>query len=221
MATRSRVGYMSQSFSLYTELTVRQNLDLHARLFHLPHGEGAGAHRRPGPPLRPRRLCRSAGLRPAARHPPAPVARGRDRARARAPDPRRADLRRRPAGARRVLAPADGSRPQPGRHDLRLHPFHERGGALRPHLADGCRPRARHRHAGRPDRGARRRDARGGVHQLSRGGGRQPSARSCRPTRSTPARRCRPSRRPRGARGPALVQPAAARSPIRSARRSS
>ena len=26
---------MSQSFSLYTELTVRQNLDLHARLFHL------------------------------------------------------------------------------------------------------------------------------------------------------------------------------------------
>ena len=34
--TRRRVGYMSQSFSLYTELTVRQNLLLHARLFHLP-----------------------------------------------------------------------------------------------------------------------------------------------------------------------------------------
>ena len=27
---------MSQAFSLYTELTVRQNLELHARLFHLP-----------------------------------------------------------------------------------------------------------------------------------------------------------------------------------------
>jgi ribosome-dependent ATPase len=27
---------MSQSFSLYTELTVRQNLELHAHLFHLP-----------------------------------------------------------------------------------------------------------------------------------------------------------------------------------------
>lgn len=36
LATRQRVGYMSQSFSLYSELTVRQNLDLHARLFHLP-----------------------------------------------------------------------------------------------------------------------------------------------------------------------------------------
>ena len=36
MAARLRVGYMSQSFSLYTELTVRQNLDLHTKLFHLP-----------------------------------------------------------------------------------------------------------------------------------------------------------------------------------------
>jgi ribosome-dependent ATPase len=33
---RRRVGYMSQSFSLYGELTVRQNLELHARLFRLP-----------------------------------------------------------------------------------------------------------------------------------------------------------------------------------------
>ena len=33
MSLRRRVGYMSQSFSLYAELTVRQNLDLHARLF--------------------------------------------------------------------------------------------------------------------------------------------------------------------------------------------
>ena len=34
--SRRRVGYMSQAFSLYSELTVRQNLELHARLFHLP-----------------------------------------------------------------------------------------------------------------------------------------------------------------------------------------
>ncbi len=38
VAARKRVGYMSQSFSLYTELTVRQNLVLHARLFQLPAG---------------------------------------------------------------------------------------------------------------------------------------------------------------------------------------
>jgi len=36
MATRARVGYMSQAFSLYGELTVRQNLELHAQLYQLP-----------------------------------------------------------------------------------------------------------------------------------------------------------------------------------------
>jgi len=35
MGTRRRVGYMSQAFSLYNELTVHQNLLLHARLFHV------------------------------------------------------------------------------------------------------------------------------------------------------------------------------------------
>ena len=39
LETRRRVGYMSQGFSLYTELTVRQNLDLHARLFQMPVDE--------------------------------------------------------------------------------------------------------------------------------------------------------------------------------------
>ncbi len=41
MNSRYRVGYMSQSFSLYTELTVRQNLDLHARIFDLPAKKAA------------------------------------------------------------------------------------------------------------------------------------------------------------------------------------
>ncbi|PMY47203.1 MULTISPECIES: ribosome-associated ATPase/putative transporter RbbA [Pseudomonas] len=39
LATRKRVGFMSQSFSLYGELSVRQNLVLHARLFDLPKAE--------------------------------------------------------------------------------------------------------------------------------------------------------------------------------------
>lgn len=36
IATRRRVGYMSQAFSLYSELSVHQNLVLHARLFQVP-----------------------------------------------------------------------------------------------------------------------------------------------------------------------------------------
>ena len=36
LETRKRVGYMTQAFSLYLELSVYQNLLLHAQLFHLP-----------------------------------------------------------------------------------------------------------------------------------------------------------------------------------------
>ena len=39
IAVRRRVGYMSQGFSLYSELTVRQNIELHARLFGIPAAE--------------------------------------------------------------------------------------------------------------------------------------------------------------------------------------
>ncbi|MGD9862086.1 MAG: ribosome-associated ATPase/putative transporter RbbA [Pseudodonghicola sp.] len=39
METRKRIGYMTQSFSLYSELTVRQNLDLHGRLFDMARAE--------------------------------------------------------------------------------------------------------------------------------------------------------------------------------------
>ena len=42
MATRRRVGYMSQAFSLYSELSVEQNLVLHARLFHVPEADVPG-----------------------------------------------------------------------------------------------------------------------------------------------------------------------------------
>ena len=41
LSIRRRVGFMTQSFSLYGELTVRQNLVLHARLFHLSEPEVA------------------------------------------------------------------------------------------------------------------------------------------------------------------------------------
>ena len=41
METRRRVGYMSQAFSLYSELTVLQNLELHAQLFRIPQEKRA------------------------------------------------------------------------------------------------------------------------------------------------------------------------------------
>jgi ribosome-dependent ATPase len=42
MEARRNVGYMSQAFSLYGELTIRQNLELHAELYHLPGSEVEG-----------------------------------------------------------------------------------------------------------------------------------------------------------------------------------
>jgi ribosome-dependent ATPase len=39
ITTRRRVGYMSQTFSLYSELDVEQNLVLHARLFGVPEAQ--------------------------------------------------------------------------------------------------------------------------------------------------------------------------------------
>ncbi|MBB2205293.1 ribosome-associated ATPase/putative transporter RbbA [Gluconacetobacter takamatsuzukensis] len=41
LESRMRIGYMSQGFSLYEELTVRQNLVLQARLFRFPAEEAA------------------------------------------------------------------------------------------------------------------------------------------------------------------------------------
>jgi ribosome-dependent ATPase len=41
MEVRKNLGYMTQSFSLYGEMTIRQNLLLHTRLYHLPPEKAA------------------------------------------------------------------------------------------------------------------------------------------------------------------------------------
>src|SRR3974390_337754 len=42
MQARMNVGYMTQAFSLFEEITIRQNLELHAHLYHLPANEKDG-----------------------------------------------------------------------------------------------------------------------------------------------------------------------------------
>ena len=172
MQARRNVGYMTQAFSLYGELTVAQNLQLHARALSSAAGEGRGADRGAARALRSEVRRQRAAGQPAARHQAAPPARGRRAARALHSHPRRADVRRRPDRARRVLAHADRSLARRRRDDFRHHPFHERGGPLRPHLAHARRQGARRRRAAGTGQGARQRLARRLLRRLSRGSGR-------------------------------------------------
>ena len=163
---------MSQAFSLYGELTVRQNLELHAQLYHLPSGQDRRPHQGAVEALRSGSRRQRQARKPAARHQAEAAARRGGAARARHSHSRRADLRRRSDRARRVLAHADRSVARRRRHDLSLDPFHERGGALRPHLADARRQGAGGRRATGTGQGARQRFAGGHVCRLSRGRGR-------------------------------------------------
>ena len=111
MEARQNVGYMSQAFSLYSELTVRQNLDLHAHLYHLPSNEIEGrinellerydlkAVADAKPESLPLGVKQRLQLAVAVLHRP-PIL-----------DSRRADFGRRPGRPRRFLAHADRSLP--------------------------------------------------------------------------------------------------------------
>ena len=105
-------------------------------------------HRRTAAALRSQACRGCAAGQPAARHQAEAAARSGGAAPPGHPDPRRADVGRRPDRARRLLAHAD--RPVAGRwrHDFPLDAFHERSRALRPHLADACGQSAGGRNAG-------------------------------------------------------------------------
>ncbi len=158
-SARGGLGYVAQKFSLYGLLSVAENLDFFASVYGL-----RGAHKRD----RIDWALAEFELGPYAHIPAAQLAGGFQAAagdgrgaaaRAADPLPGRADKRRRSVGAAGLLAPDHRPR-QPGRDRHHHHPFHGRGGILRPHRHSRQRPDPRPGDAGRDQVPRHRRERR-------------------------------------------------------------
>ena len=98
---KTRVGYMTQRFSLYEDLSVRENLEFVARIYGMPRpARGGQGDDRAARPARPRGADRRQAV---GRLEAAACARRLHAAEPAAPAARRADRRRRPQGAARFL----------------------------------------------------------------------------------------------------------------------
>ena len=144
---KREVGYMTQKFSLYEDLTIEENLFFVARLYHL--ADRRAGRRDDARRARPdNRGARQSGRHAVGRLEAAPGACRLHHAPTETAAARRADRRRRSEGAARVL----GRDPPPRRrraHGAGLDPLHGRGGTLPPHQLHLLWQDARHRHGPR------------------------------------------------------------------------
>ena len=168
LEVRKNLGYMTQAFSLYGELSIRQNLVLHARLYHLAEEKakaridalierfGLGAHVDALAEGLPMGLRQRLSLAVAVLH-----------------EPQILILDEPTSGVDPVAWIASGAPDRPltpaGCHDLCEDALHELRDALRPDLADERGEGPCVRRAAKADRRAGRREPGGRLHRLHGG----------------------------------------------------
>ena len=143
---KENIGYMSQRFGLYPDLTVMENIDFYADIYSEP---------RRGRSEKIDRLLSFSNLTPFKQRLAGNLSGGMKQKlglacaldpHAEGPVPRRADQRRRSGVAPRFLADPLPTAAREG-DDLRLHGLPRRGRALQPRRPDPSRPAAGLRHA--------------------------------------------------------------------------